>query len=660
MEYCAFLKLCDDRVSNMTCRQIGSQEGYDKMRFIAGSNVYLIREKLIFLQKKIIYENIVNGQPLEPYITYVYVLLDGIRDNKVTKEQGVPSSINWADIVGVLGEIKATSLLMNKENDYEDLYAKYFDFSRACLRLMLEGFSVIERDDAFYFNEHCYGQLTNKIEELAMSIGGCNILHAIFDAISNRYDENQKRFHIFRKLSMGFDRPSPEVPLGYLIAIGAKASNNLGDIYRKESFSKLISLLTDVLAVYEVQYYSTYESWYVDHYGLTRFLSDEIIYDNLFCISQMNSFHVQEIVFYIISSPEFSNLKSHGFSIEKIYNCGLALMNISLEKQITEVSFKTVRDKFLLGTKASKDMIEKIMLNEVPNENLKFPPQNTEIDHSFNQMLPFKNKYLLMPRPLSSLAFLNSTLNSIIAPDGKRNNENDKTLGLLLERFVKERLDSYGIVYRSGSYTSKDGLVSGESDITIETENAIIFIEIKKKGMTRLSMSGVDYSILSDLGEGLIHATSQCFKAESILRCDGEISIDASQPILYESKKIIKVALTLYDYGSFQDRMTVRTILKNALGATYKFKDSKIDKKLKDWDKHLGELSEYIAKLDSFGQLDDEPFHNLFFLSVPQLLMMLEDKPSAAELEKAFGTLSSLTHSTKDFYKEYSLSKPYM
>lgn len=96
-------------------------------------------------------------------------------------------------------------------------------------------------------------------------------------------------------------------------------------------------------------------------------------------------------------------------------------------------------------------------------------------------MTPLKSSYLLLPRPLSSLAFLNNTLNSIIAPDGKRNKHNDATLGHVIERFVKDKLLSYGILFHSGNFVSKDGLVYGESDITIETDNTIIFIEIKRK-----------------------------------------------------------------------------------------------------------------------------------------------------------------------------------
>lgn len=660
MNYELFLQLCDEEVTKKVYTQIDSKDGYLKMKSLAGKNLYLVREKFIYLQKKIVYEHIVNGRPLEPYMTYVYILLDGLRDNSVTKEQGLLSSIKWGDIISVLGEIKDTNMLMKAETDFESLYAKIFDFSNACSRLIKKGFSIIEKEDTFYFDESCYHQLTSEIDRLALSVGGCNILHAIFEMISKQYDPHQKRFHICRNLSMGHDRPLPEVPFSYLIALGAKHSNILGDNSREENFPLLIELLKDIVSAFEIQDYSPYESWYVDHYGLTKFLSDEIIFDNLFCITQLHIEYAREILQYVISSLEFKQLRSHGFSINKIYECGSALLNYSLEKQIIDLDFETAKKILCLGTASATRMIEKILLNPTPNKNLEFPPKSLAIDNSFTPLLPFKDSYLLMPKPLSSLAFLNNTLNSIIAPDGKRNNSNDAILGQVIERFVKSKLDSYGIKYYSGDYLSKDGAISGESDITIETDSAIIFIEIKKKGMTRLSMSGVDYSILSDLGGGLIHATSQCFKAERVLRCDGVINIDGSQGILYKSQRIIKVALTLYDYGSFQDRMTIRSILNNSLGATFKAGELKADKKLNDWREHINEISEHISKLDEAGQLDEEPFHSLFFMSIPQLLMILESQPSGKGLEKTLRTLSSISHSTRDFYKEYSLNKAYI
>ena len=660
MNYNLFLNLCDELVSNANQPQINSNDGYTKIKQLSGDDIYLVREKLIYLRKKIIYEHIVNGGPLTPYISYVCTLIDGAKDNTKTREQGNASTIKWKEIISVLGEIKETNSLMKEDSNFEETYAKYFDFSHSCSRIIKKGFPIIEKEDNFYLDDNYYQQLTKEIDRLAISIGGCNILHAVFEKIATKYDYNQKRFHIYRSLSMGQDRPLPAIPWAYLIALGTKHSNNFGDRNRESNFPKLIELLTDVVSIFEVQDYSPYESWHVDHYGLTKFLSDEIVFDNLYCIAQMRSDHVAEILNYIVNSTEFKNLKSYGFSIGKIYKSGLTLLSKTLDFQITNISHDSIKKILNLDHKKTTAIINNILLNKSPNHSLEFPPKSTNIDNNFNILSPLKKSYLLLPRPLSSLALLNNTLNSIIAPDGKRNEHNDATLGHVIERFVKDKLLSYGIVFHSGNFVSKDGLVYGESDITIETETAVIFIEIKKKGMTRLSMSGVDYSILSDLGGGLIHATSQCFKAERVLRCDGRISIEGSSPITYKSQKVIKIALTLYDYGSFQDRMTIRSILTNSLGVTFKGANSGIDKKLNNWKEHINELSTHIQCLKDSSQLDAEPFHNLFFMSISQLLMILEEKGSSDGLVKALTMLSSVSHSTRDFYKEYSLSRKYM
>ncbi|HCW3119488.1 TPA: hypothetical protein OXC77_002271 [Enterobacter roggenkampii] len=660
MNYELFLNLCDELVTNITRPQIDSKDGYVKIKSISGDDIYLIREKLIYLQKKIVYEHIVNGRPLNPYMSYVCTLIDGSRDNTKNKEQGNASAIKWDEIISVLGEIKDTNSLMSEDGNFEITYAKYFDFSRSCARLIKNGFPIIEIEDSFYFDSNYHHQLSIEIGRLANSIGGCNILHTVFESISNSYDSSQKRFHIHRSLSMGHDRPLPAIPWAYLIALGTKYSNSFGDSNRENNFPKLINLLTDIVAVFEVQDYSPYESWYVDNYGLTKFLSDEIIFDNLYCIAQMHSSHVTEILKYVVNSTEFKNLRSHGFSIGKIYKSGLTLLSETLENQINQIDYDKIKKILNLDSKNATQLINNLLLNKSPNRSLEFPPKSTDIDNNFNILLPLKKHYLLLPQSLSALAFLNNTLNSIIAPNGKRDNHNDATLGHVIERFVKDKLLSYGIVFHSGNFVSKDRLVEGESDITIETDTAIIFIEIKKKGMTRLSMSGVDYSILSDLGGGLIHATSQCFKAERVLRCDGEINIEGSSPIKYKSQRVFKIALTLYDYGSFQDRMTIRSILTNSLGVTFKGANTSIDKKLDTWKDHINELSTHITSLKNSNQLDIEPFHNLFFMSISQLLMILEDNGTSEGFAKVLTTLSSLSHSTRDFYKEYSLSKKYI
>lgn len=94
MNYELFLNLCDKLVTNITLPQIDSKDGYVKIKSISGDNIYLIREKLIYLQKKIVYEHIVNGRPLNPYMSYVCTLIDGSRDNTKIKSKEKPQLLN--------------------------------------------------------------------------------------------------------------------------------------------------------------------------------------------------------------------------------------------------------------------------------------------------------------------------------------------------------------------------------------------------------------------------------------------------------------------------------------------------------------------------------------------------------------------------------------
>lgn len=652
-----FKTICDEFVSEKKLPQIESREGYAKIKAHAGDNISLIQDEFIFLRKKLIFEHVVNNQNLEPYFKYLDVLIDALRSDSVTTDTGESISVDWVAIISVLAEIKETCSLLNNTEINKDLYAKYFDFSASCLNLINRGFKIIEVDKNFYIDENSYEAINLELDRLAKSVGGCNLLYAAFNSISTRYDEFQRRFHVVRILSMGFERPVPAIPWSYIIALGVKHSNDLGEKELQESFIELVKLLQDLTVVFELQDYSPYESWYINHRGLIRFLSDEIVYDNLFCIQQINHEDAAEILKYIICSEELKEIRSYGFSIEKIYQAGLSILNQCHDTQIVNISFSTIKEKIKLGKQRAGKIIDDILVNHRPNHNLCFPPKNISIDHNFNQLIPFKESYVLLPKPLSSLAFINNTMNSLICPDGIRNKNNEAAIGQVVERFVKHKLQTYGISYLSGGYVSVDGTICGESDVTIETEEALIFIEIKKKGMTRQSMDGVDYSILSDLGDGLIHASAQCYKAERVLKCDGKLNINNFSTIVYKNQRIFKIALTLNDYGSFQDRMTIRTLLSHSLGSIFKSDDNKIDKKLDGWRKHLQEMSLHINELKNHVGYYEEPFHDLFFMSVPQLLMILRDRNTAEALVKTLTTLSSVSHSTRDFYKEYSLSK---
>lgn len=191
MNYKVFINLCNELVSNSNHPQINSNDGYAKIKQLSGDDIYLVREKLIYLRKKIIYEHIVNGSPIIPYISYVCTLIDGARDNTKTREQGNASTIQWEEIISVLGEIKETNSLMKEEDNFAEAYAKYFDFSHSCSRIINKGFPIIEKEDDFYLDDNYHKQLTQEIDRLAISIGGCNILHAVFEKISTNYDSNQ-------------------------------------------------------------------------------------------------------------------------------------------------------------------------------------------------------------------------------------------------------------------------------------------------------------------------------------------------------------------------------------------------------------------------------------------------------------------------------------
>lgn len=64
---------------------------------------------------------------------------------------------------------------MSEDEHFEITYAKYFDFSRSCVRLIKNGFPIIEIEDSFYFDSNYHHQLSIEIGRLATSIGGCNI-----------------------------------------------------------------------------------------------------------------------------------------------------------------------------------------------------------------------------------------------------------------------------------------------------------------------------------------------------------------------------------------------------------------------------------------------------------------------------------------------------
>ena len=202
--------------------------------------------------------------------------------------------------------------------------------------------------------------------------------------------------------------------------------------------------------------------------------------------------------------------------------------------------------------------------------------------------------------------------------------------------------------------------IDGECDAVIETAEAIIFIESKKGALTKNAKAGSDVHVLLDLTQSALKAQKQAGGHELLLRQNDSITLNDNgieHTIALKGRQVERIALTLFDYGGFQDRILLKQFLETNLRLRYNVNEPRFRKKFDELNKTLESLVEQEASLSSFrsDNHNRQPFFNCWFLSLPQLLVLLDNVNTAEDFKKQLWLTRSVTHGSQDFYHEYSI-----
>jgi hypothetical protein len=230
----------------------------------------------------------------------------------------------------------------------------------------------------------------------------------------------------------------------------------------------------------------------------------------------------------------------------------------------------------------------------------------------------------------------------------------DSCIGLRIEEYLDSKLSEKGIISNRGEYSA--GIIQGECDLVIETDDTIILIEAKKKVLTRNAKSGDDISIILDLADSLLSSQLQAGKTEILLRENEYLQLKDRNGKIYDlvlnGRNIERISMTQLEFGGFQDRTVLRQLLLALIThnfGTYsseptilkKFK--KLEKKQIEWRTQYQELTKYYSRYK---------FFNCWFLSLAQLLEIINRSEDSNSIMTLLKSMRSVTTGSLDFYKE--------
>jgi hypothetical protein len=258
----------------------------------------------------------------------------------------------------------------------------------------------------------------------------------------------------------------------------------------------------------------------------------------------------------------------------------------------------------------------------------------------------------LLDRSACAGAFLEALLTPLRAA---HKNFDDRQVGPAIEHFVRREFDAHQIPTLTGCYSVDSR--AGECDLIVETPEHILFFEIKKKPLTRRAQAGSDAYLLLDLANSLLAAQVQAGWHEVLLRRHGFLDLThegTTVRLELNARGVERIAVSLLDYGSFQDRVFVKQFLEGIMNAAFSVNDPVLREGFDELNRSLEAVREQIRELYPNQPTINQPFFHCWFLNVPQLLILLDEVNGAGAFRRELWRTRHIVTGSSSFYWDYA------
>lgn len=617
----------------------------------------------------LIREHVVLDVPLAPYFDVLFTIRDAL--NPVDGDYSL-LEVDWNAAVQASVDQIAFSGTLQIEPSF--IFRREFSVARAARELQDQGYAVHLAPGLLALTEASEAAIVQKIEQLVENIGGLNLARHIFGYLSQKYDIQQERYHLIPSTSASAE---PQVPWGYLVQLAAKhhytrkSREPLGKFW-----PELIKLSVNFAAVCDVQPYTNNSFYSLRPDFLLQVVRETALYDSMFRLQQLRPSDTAKLCRGLLSFMSQDEQTTGGWTLAQALDVLSAFF---------ELTPNTRGPVFIEITHLERKLnhipraIIKVLLEDVfshpsqgTNQNFSHPTDapingNSDLgqDFCFRPLLRMgKGRFVMLDRSVCAPACLEALFTALRV----QVKQFDDKVGSQAELFLECELTSRGVVVQKGDYdvqpppdASDLRLEHGECDLVIETSDRIIFAEMKKKALTRLAKVGSDAHLLIDLTGSLLDAQKQAGWHEVRIKRAQTLTLKNCNQIYHlelHERHIERIAVALLDYGSFQDRGFLKHMLESNLRVNFGAPtDSKMNKRLKVINEALDEIRQQLKELYPPGTTMRQPFFHCWFLSLPQMLVMLDDVNSADGFWTALSSTRHVSTGSGDFYFDYSYMK---
>jgi hypothetical protein len=607
----------------------------------------------------LIREHVLFDLPLDPY----YDLLGRLRDAARRTDSGGDVDGDWE------AAIKAARDSVEMSNystpHLRGAHAREYNVAEAAKALKQAGYSIRLEPGLIFVEEASQRLIVGEIERHIAAIGGINVARRLFKQITPIYDQAMGRYHIVPAISMSAgDSPrNPQIPVGYILQLAVKhLEAQEPEVTHSAHWQRLIGLATAYAAVIDVQPYYPAIWGAMDAKALLKYLQEQALYDSMFRFLQLRASDVVKICRGAFSFLDHDRVHPDGWTLSQSFEVIGYLINPRLDiRGPVIVDERDVGRGLSHLPRSAVTAILRTVLSHAagsPNQHFSLPTDApTHENKSRGADFYLKplirrpgNRYLIVDRSVCGWGYVEALLTALRPLD----RDLDTKVGTAMEKVVEAEFVSHGVEVFSGDY---DEGGHGECDIAVRTPEVLFFLELKKKTLTRRARAGGDADLLLDLAGSLLDAQAQAGWHElritragflDLIR-DGEI-----RRLSLDGRGIEKIALGMLDFGSFQDRIVLKQFLEATLGVTFGSSNPAYDTKFKTINAALGEIREQYGAAHGSKAEVINPFFNCWFMSIPQLLIMLDEVSDAETFRTTVWSYRHMVTGTSDLYFEIS------
>lgn len=505
--------------------------------------------------------------------------------------------------------------------------------------------------------------LYKKLEQKISEFGGINL---IFECLGHlNYDSKFKRYVFLKDLNPGDKQP--QIPWGYLLNLSLKhlQFKHISKRFKYEKLlNEIIELSTRIInGVYNVQDYSIWPYFYSGLKNLPQHVSNMVLYDSLFKISQSNILLELKLCEYLFSFDQDFFKDNLGFTIDEFITVGKDFYNIWDKENKPILIQLSKKVNYALSYDTYIKILNFMSHTDNLNNNYIEPDDYQKINFQEKPLLKFNSSSFLLPAvSWSAPNFYESLASFLREPcELQLNKKLNDILGVRLEEFIAKLLNKYGINFiKGGKYKFNKNI--SECDFVIECEKSIIIIEVKMKVLTRESKSGRNYRIFIDLSKSLLYSQIQAGKVEILLKRNRKISLKENNKryeISLKNRVIKRISLTQLEYGSLYNQLFIRKFLEAQLKGEFSLENGgdELNQNFEEFIEYGKQFQQQYKELNKLQKEDFNYFiHRCYFMSLSQLFEVIKRSSDNDTFDENLPD-NIIETGTFDWYYEYGLLK---